>query len=204
MADSNLWRDFAAQFEALSRPHADVRGTWQHVVSSGVSGDWRLDGDAPLRIRFEALARRAATELPIKRSTDLLIAWLEALREDGRDFRFWDSFPTGYVIGNIDRLCEASANFCRKLESLALQGEFEEKQRAQTTPEAKPPEIISRQAFVTPLLEAKGWSILDWATEAEVSHATAIDYLQGKRTPYRSTRLKLAKALNVSVDQLPK
>ena len=90
-------------------------------------------GDVTLRIRFETLARRAATRLPNKRSPDLLIAWLEALREDGRDFRLCDSFPyelnddgskgATYIIGNIDRLCEASANFCRKLESAALQAE---------------------------------------------------------------------------------
>jgi lambda repressor-like predicted transcriptional regulator len=61
----------------------------------------------------------------------------------------------------------------------------------------------SRTAFVDPLLKAKGWSILDWANDAKVSHATAMDYLQGKTSPYRSTRLKLAKALGVSVERLP-
>ncbi|MFZ0914536.1 MAG: helix-turn-helix transcriptional regulator [Candidatus Korobacteraceae bacterium] len=65
-------------------------------------------------------------------------------------------------------------------------------------------EKISRKAFVTPLLDAKGWSILDWASEAEVAPATAVDYLQDKTKPYRSTRLKLAKALGVSVEQLPR
>jgi len=62
-----------------------------------------------------------------------------------------------------------------------------------------------RKNFVIPLLEAKGWSILDWANEAGVAHATAHDYLDGKiKKPYRSTRLKLAKALGVPVEQLPK
>lgn len=148
MANSDFWRDFAVQFQALSSPHADVRGTWQHIVGSGVIGDWRLGGDDTLQIRFEALARRAASGLPIKRSLNLLVAWLEALREDGRNFRFWDSFPSGYVIGNIDRLCEASANFCRKLESEALQAEFEEKQRNesndQTLPRSPEPQMPSR------------------------------------------------------------
>src|SRR6266581_1472827 len=36
----------------------------------------------------------------------------------------------------------------------------------------KTKEKISRKAFVIPLLEANGWSILDWANEADVSHAT--------------------------------
>jgi lambda repressor-like predicted transcriptional regulator len=59
-------------------------------------------------------------------------------------------------------------------------------------------EAISRRAFVMPLLEAKGWSILDWANDANVSHATAQDYLDNKTKPYPSTRKKLAKALGVN------
>jgi len=62
----------------------------------------------------------------------------------------------------------------------------------------------SRKSFVTPLLKAKGWSILDWANKANVSHATAMDYLQDKTAPYRSTRLKLATALGIPVEELPK
>ena len=57
------------------------------------------------------------------------------------------------------------------------------------------PKPLSRREFVIPLLEAKGWSILDWANEANVSHATALDYLASKTKAYRSTRVKLAKAL---------
>lgn len=61
-----------------------------------------------------------------------------------------------------------------------------------------------REAFVIPLLERRGWSILDWANEANVSPATAQDYLAGKTKPYRNTRVKLAKGLGVSVQQLPR
>jgi hypothetical protein len=53
--------------------------------------------------------------------------------------------------------------------------------------ETKPKTVekISRREFVMPLLEGKGWSILDWANEANVSHATAQDYLgqQDKAVP---------------------
>jgi lambda repressor-like predicted transcriptional regulator len=75
---------------------------------------------------------------------------------------------------------------------------------SQTKPTSKTEEKPSRRAFVMPLLEAKGWSILDWANEAGVSHATAMDYLQDRTKPYRSSRLKLAKVLGVPVEQLPK
>jgi len=65
-------------------------------------------------------------------------------------------------------------------------------------------ETNPRRAFVMPLLEKRGWSILDWANEAGLDHTTALDYLDNRRKQYRSTRLKLANALKVPIDQLPK
>jgi len=60
-----------------------------------------------------------------------------------------------------------------------------------------------RQEFVKPILDEKGWSVDDWAGEAGVAYHTASDYLNGKRTPFRYTMAKLAKALGVSVKFLP-
>ncbi len=60
----------------------------------------------------------------------------------------------------------------------------------------------SRKAFVAPVLVRKGWSQLDWASHAEVDHKTVGNYLKGARC-YNDTRLKLAKALGITVDQLP-
>ena len=146
MAHSDLWRDLAVQFLALApSPHGDIRASWQYTVGSGIVGNWMLGGGgSTLRIQVEALARRAAIGLPHKRSPDLLVAWLEAIREDGRGFELSNFFPTElhddgskgvtYMLGSINRVCEASANFCRILESRALQAEFEEKQRAQVAP----------------------------------------------------------------------
>jgi lambda repressor-like predicted transcriptional regulator len=68
----------------------------------------------------------------------------------------------------------------------------------------EPPSSNPRQAFIVPLLEKKGWSILDWANEASVSHATTQDYLANKTKSFRSTRLKLARALGISIEQLPR
>jgi hypothetical protein len=69
---------------------------------------------------------------------------------------------------------------------------------------AAPPLLANeRRKVVEPLLDAKGWSVLDWANEAGVAHATAMDYLDLKTRPYPSTRLKLANALGISQDQLP-
>jgi len=73
-----------------------------------------------------------------------------------------------------------------------------------TDPTESTPATHPRKIFVDPILEEKGWSVLDWANEAEVAYHTAADYLAGKTTPYSSSRLKLAKALNVSIQRLPK
>jgi len=62
----------------------------------------------------------------------------------------------------------------------------------------------SRKDFVIPILEQKGWSILDWAGESGLDFHTANDYLKGTTKPYRSTRVKLAKALGVDVEVLPR
>jgi hypothetical protein len=69
---------------------------------------------------------------------------------------------------------------------------------ATSTPE------VTRESFVKAILDSKGWSIFDWANEANVSHATAIDYLNGKTKPHPSTRRKLAVALGIQAQQLPK
>ncbi len=61
-----------------------------------------------------------------------------------------------------------------------------------------------RRAFVEPKLNAKGWSILEWANNSDVDYHTADSYLKGITKSYRSTRKKLADSLGVTVDELPK
>lgn len=102
---------------------------------------------------------------------------------------------------------EASLRESQSRELLAL---VKEKIAASVVAEGKAPDVeppklpITRREFVQRILEEKGWSILDWANEASVSHVTAAAYLHGKTTTYRSTRMKLAKALGIPVAQLPK
>jgi len=62
----------------------------------------------------------------------------------------------------------------------------------------------SRKVEIDPFLQSKGWSLLDWANESNVAYHTVADYVSGKRTPYASTRKKLAEALGLSIQQLPK
>jgi hypothetical protein len=68
-----------------------------------------------------------------------------------------------------------------------------------TTPQPK-----THAEFLGPLLESEGWSILDWANEAKVAYHTARDYYDGTKKTYASTRLKLANALGIPVEQLPR
>jgi DNA-binding Xre family transcriptional regulator len=70
--------------------------------------------------------------------------------------------------------------------------------------EATPSRETERNSFVMPILCEKGWSSLDLAKESEVDFHTVQGYLSGKRKSYSSTLKKLAKALDVSVDDLPK
>ena len=70
-------------------------------------------------------------------------------------------------------------------------------------PSPDPSASTPREAFILPLLENKGWSVLDWANEANVAYHTAADYLSGTTKPYRSSRAKLAKALGLTANQLP-
>jgi lambda repressor-like predicted transcriptional regulator len=72
--------------------------------------------------------------------------------------------------------------------------------KTDTKPEA--PTAKARQSLVDPMLANKGWSLLDWANEAEVAYNTVAGYLAGKKT-YPSTKVKLAKALGLEANQLP-
>ena len=67
------------------------------------------------------LAKHGASEIP-NAAGDLLVVWLEALWNDGYGLQSGDT-------GIISYVCEASANVCRKLESRALQTEFDEGQK---------------------------------------------------------------------------
>lgn len=69
---------------------------------------------------------------------------------------------------------------------------------------ATPSQEEERTAFVTPILVKKGWSILDLANQSGVDFHTVQSYLSGKRKSYSSTRKKLAEALGVEADDLPK
>jgi hypothetical protein len=77
-----------------------------------------------------------------------------------------------------------------------------EPRREETTDAVIQSSASAREQFIKPLLLKRGWSVLDWALEAEVAYNTAAGYVAGKKT-YASTRFKLAKALGLEANQLP-
>jgi hypothetical protein len=64
-------------------------------------------------------------------------------------------------------------------------------------------EARARRDFVLPLLEEKGWSVLDWAKNSKVDVHSANGYLKGETRSYRSTRKKLAESLGLKARDLP-
>jgi lambda repressor-like predicted transcriptional regulator len=121
---------------------------------------------------------------------------------------FWERF-----VRQQERASERSAELAHEQQLAAIRLETERKLAAirkgetatQLDSPAAPtaPEDRGRKAFVMPILREKGWSILDWANEAGVSSSAAHDYLANRRRQFASTRLKLAKALGISIQQLP-
>jgi lambda repressor-like predicted transcriptional regulator len=158
---------------------------------------------------MERLARNSErrSEIDHERELAAIRAESRALIWTGTQEEFVEAILKWYEAGCIqaldstDALIKAAAHFVRpdgtaivrpkSASSLVAPAELAEK--------PKP----SREEFVKAILEAKGWSIFDWANEANVSHATAIDYLHGKTKPHPSTRLKLATALGITSQQLP-
>jgi hypothetical protein len=135
MPTPEFWHDLAFQFRALL-VLPTIRADWVFNVGSlNLTGEWELVGmNRSEQLQFEALARRAASGLKNAVATDALVAWLEALKADGRRFQEGSSIFDGNGVlqrltGSIYDVCEASADFCSKLESEASQVEFEERQR---------------------------------------------------------------------------
>lgn len=137
MASSDFWHDLAAQFRIL--PGADMLHLdWDHIVNGEKPFQYQMAGGNPERhSRFEALARRAAFEMPNPEFQDLLLSWFEALRKNslqfGAEYYFVknaDGSEVHHVTGSIHRLGSESARLCDQLESDARQREFEEKQQS--------------------------------------------------------------------------
>jgi hypothetical protein len=137
-----------------------------------------------------------ARELALIRTESYALVWTGTADELTTTITKW--FEAGWIVAESlqDALQKASVHFRKSDGTAAIV--------SAALPAAMPSRQASRESFVKSILEAKGWSILDWANEAGVAPATAHDFLANKTKPYRSTRLKLAKSLDISIEQLPR
>jgi hypothetical protein len=174
MASSEFWRDLAGQFQRLHETYGALRYHW---LNDGAV--WKFAGSASGSIRrsFEALAIRGASKIASADATDLLIAWLEALRIEGYGLQSGET-------GSIYDVCEASANFCRMLESDALQAEFGEKYPSDPQPVPSPPPEETIAAQLRSLLKESRWTAEELAEAVGINTRTVTRHLSGETVPY--------------------
>jgi DNA-binding XRE family transcriptional regulator len=138
MADSDFWKNLAEQFRALD-PSGMLRADWDYIVNSGNVDQWQIKGaDRSIRVRFEALARRAGSAIAEALQKDPLFIWLADVKATGPHFEFGPYVIEKHVdgtdgpqhqLGTLNNLCIASAERCSEYESYALESEFREKQK---------------------------------------------------------------------------
>jgi hypothetical protein len=188
MGDSDFWRDLAKQFRALQHALGRLRAEWDYIVGSGGRGQWRLTGtDGGSVVEFEVLARRAAAGLSDAGSSDLVMVWLEVLKNRSGKFEYGRSSTepaadgtaeVEHLAGVILRVCEASADYCSRVEGEALEAEFRGKQQnALATLDPKASEIGQFSADsighqINRLREECGMTIEDLAGEMKVAPRT--------------------------------
>ncbi len=167
--------------------------------------DWNLKNDLMERLARDS-ERRAERdherELAAIRAESRALVWTGTQEEFVEAILKWYEAGCIHALNPTDALMKASLHFVRPDGTAIVRPKSASSLAAPPEPAEKPKP--SREEFVKPILETKGWSILDWANEAEVSYHAATDYMAGTRRSYPSTRAKLAKALGVSVQELPK
>lgn len=62
----------------------------------------------------------------------------------------------------------------------------------------------ARKAFLDKRRKTKGYSLKDWAKQAGVAVSTVRGYWSGKTNPHPSTLWKLAQALGISIEEMPR
>lgn len=145
--DPEFWRRTEANFHRL-QPRPPQPGEAQHDSHNGLCAMWNPDGwssgdpwyltnaDGAIRKYFRWAAESAAVELGHPGGPSALFYWLDLLR---RDSPYYTPFGPG---GKIERVCDASADYCLKLETDAkAAGRLREATKLQLPPLARQPAV---------------------------------------------------------------
>ena len=132
--DSDAWRELAAHFKELEREtgghlyalwissSCDENGDWH------TGGRWQLAGsDNPREVSFQWAAERGTVLQRGYVGEDALSYWLVMLRAQSPKYETWTpasvANPEEVNLGRIENVCGASAEFCYKVETAAMEAE---------------------------------------------------------------------------------
>jgi len=192
MVDSDFWRDLAEQFRALD-PAGLLYADHDYIVNSGNVDQWQIKGaDRIIRLRFEALARRAGSKIAGAHQKDPLFIWLGEVKATGPNFEYGayliernadGTDGIQHQLGTLKRLCVASAERCTEHESYALQAELREKQQR-----------IEKQAQIWTLMEQHSAELKQASETATLGpvvddlHTVASEESSKEKSPEAGTR----------------
>jgi hypothetical protein len=126
MSDTDFWSDLERRFRALQPrdPKEDLVAQWISTKWDESGRQWFISGGSSRRTRtnFEWLAKRGVIGTGKRGGADDLSRWLNLLKRDSPHFLVDGnvaSWPHGKLkqneTGRIERVCEASADYCVKL-----------------------------------------------------------------------------------------
>ena len=118
-AKAGFWLRMEARFRVLQRDDGPF-AQWSATSYNEAGDQWYIGGaDQNAREKFRWAAERVAVELGQPAGRAAVFFWLNLMKRDSPDYR---SYPGGVGAdrGKIKRVCEASADYCLKLEAKAV------------------------------------------------------------------------------------
>ena len=141
MADTESWRDIEARFRELQTSGGNLCAHWISTSWNEAGEQWYLSGsrDKRLDTRFTWTAEHAVLKLGHSGGSSAAFLWLDLLRRDSPNFRGGGHLATRLAdgpeihaeTGTIERICEASADYCLKLQNETTK-EISDRERGRT------------------------------------------------------------------------
>jgi hypothetical protein len=157
-----------------------------------------------LGVRFESLATQAGIALGAPSGTLPHKYWLHQLFLDLRANNSNHILIYSDTVGVIERLFEASAIYCARLDREPLEKSAKPcEDPGLGRPETADERSERRSVVVMPILRSKRWTRGTWATKAGVGKNSVYEYLNGKRDLSVENREVLAEELGLKPEELP-